>query len=336
MEDERTRRGPRRPLRLTDPQARFLRHVWDYLATAQPGAHSDARLLALVCLLRAARTGVANVTAQDVRSLRVADPVATVSALTDTGWLKTTPSVVLNSDPQTPARCGLPEFVDNPWGIGQKVRTRVSGWSTGTLAHRSLRKKPTGVRLAALYLTTHAAPGGRVDFTANHLIAACALDGVDELVSCLGELVTKGWLGDLPTVTPTGVTAQLGETVAPMAPEPPEETSASPTPHPSNTGLTWPELDAAGSVDERARILISGREAVVAAWVRGFRDEHHHGPNWAAVMAAHDWPPHSHHHGRAAETAFVLLAEDGWLDGLGRPYGLRPGPRLTDQVDADD
>ncbi|QVQ53462.1 hypothetical protein J4H86_06820 [Spiractinospora alimapuensis] len=329
MEDESTRRGPRRPLRLTAPQAKFLRQVWEYLATTRPGADADARLLALVCLLRAARTGVANVTSQDVRSLRVADPETTVSALTETGWLKTTPSAVLNSDAQTPAVCGLPEFVDNPWDVGAKVRTRVSGWSTGTLAHKALRKKSNGTRLAALYLTTYAAPGGGVDFTANHLIAACALDGVDELVSCLGELVTKGWLSDLPTVTATGVSAQLGEAVAPMAPEPPEEPSRPTEPRPVTADLTWPELDAVESVDERAKILVAGRESAVAEWVQAFRAEHHHGPNWAAVMAAHDWPPHSHPHGRAAETAFVLLAEEGWLDGLGRPYGLRPGARFA-------
>lgn len=325
--------GRRALRRLTHPQAQFLRQVWDYLASARPGGNPDERVLALVCLLRAARTGQANLTAQDVRGLRVGDPHATVAALTTSGWLETTPEAVLAADAASPAACALPEFHANPWGVGRKVRARTSGWSTGILAHKLLRKKSNAVRLTALYLTAHAEPDGSVEFHADHLIGACALDGVDELMSALGELVAKGWLAGLPSVGATSVSGHLGETVAPLAPKPPPEeppsadAPASAAEDTDESDASWPELDAAATVAERARILVTGHEADVAHWVRQFRAEHGHGPKWATVAAAQDWPPQRHPHRRATEVAFVLLAEEGWLDGLGRPYGLRPGPQ---------
>lgn len=330
-------RGPRRPVRLTDKQARFMRQVWDYLATAQPGGSPDERLLALVCLLRAARSGHANLLAQDVRSLRVADPHATVAALTASGWLKTTPEAVLAADAQHPASCTLPEFGSNPWSVGRKVRTRASGWSSGVLAHKLLRKTPNTVRLTALYLTSHASPDAAVEFTPDHLVAACALGGIDELASSLKTLVEKGWLAEPPTVGAASVQGRLGEAVAGMAPEPSAE-EAPPAPRAGDTGdsdTAWSELDSTDSVIEQAQILFSGREAEVARWVREFRDKHGHGPNWATVAAAHNWPPRQHRHDPATQAAFALLGEAGWLSGLGQPYGLRPGPRADNPAQED-
>lgn len=332
-----TSRGPRRPLRLTDPQVRFLRQVWDHLATERAGSDPDGRLLALIILLRAARSGRANFTAQDVRGLRAADPLQTVTALTQSGWLRASPEGVMAADAQNPAICAVPLFTDNPWDVGKKIRTRASGWSTGVLAHKLLRKKSNSVRLTALYLLSHATPDGMVEFRADDLVQACALDGLHELVSVLGELVTKGWLADLPTVGATGAVCPLSDAVAGMVPEPPavEETARPPSARElaeetQRTDTAWPDLDSAATVTERAQLLISGREAEVADWVRDFRSEHGHGPNWATVIAAYAWPSHRHRHSRAAETAFVLLAEEGWLSGLSKPYGLSPGTRLPE------
>jgi hypothetical protein len=326
--------GRRRGLRrLTSFQAAVLCRVWDYLASARPGGQPDERLLALVCLLRAVRSGRANLTSQDVRGLRAGDPHAAVAALTGSGWLdSTTPEAVLSAEPMTPAVCLVPEFADNPWDIGEKARTRASGWTSGMLAHKLLRKKSNAVRLTAVYLTSHADPEGAVDFRAEHLMAACALDGVDTLVSCLGELVDAGWLGGVPAVNPDAVSGHLGEAVASLAPQPPppepERSSQAEAPAGAeDTAAPWPELDSAPTVADRAQILIAGREAQVAAWVRAYRDEHGHGPKWADVAAAQGWPPHKHRHKGATETAFVLLAEQGWLEGLGRPYALRPGAK---------
>ncbi|MDS1271851.1 hypothetical protein RIF23_16275 [Lipingzhangella sp. LS1_29] len=327
---------PGQPPRLSPHQLQFLRQVWDYLASARPGSNPDERLLALVCLLRAARAGSANLTAQDMQGMRLADPRATVAALTGSGWLQADPEAVLAADAQYPATCSLPEFSGNPWRVGRQVRTRVSGWTTGTLAHKRLRKKSNAVRLTAVYLVTHSTPDGVVEFTAEHLVAACALSGVDELVTALGELVNKGWLADLPSVGADGVRGQLGAEVLAIAPAPEttpaQQPPAAPSTEANAVDAAWPGLDVAGDVTERARLLISGREDAVATWVREFREKHGHGPSWAAVTAAHTWPSRRHRHGHATELAFVLLAEDGWLAGLSEPYGLRPGPRHTGDV----
>lgn len=93
-----------KPAGLTHRQAEFVRRAWDFLADAPPGGDTDARLLAMLCVVRAARTGSLNLIGADVLGLRVSDPHAVVAALTSSGWLVTTPQSVLDADPgQSPS-----------------------------------------------------------------------------------------------------------------------------------------------------------------------------------------------------------------------------------------
>jgi hypothetical protein len=321
---------PKPVLVLTAGQARFLQRGFDYLATEGPGADPDARLLALICLLRAARSGKANLVAQDVTGLRVTDPRATIAALTDNGWLVTTPQLVLAADSVKPAACTVPMFTDppNPWAVGKNIRTRASGWTTRLLSNKLLRKKPNTVRITALYLTAHAAPDGRIEFTPEHLLNACALGGRTGLVLAIKTLLDIGWLAECRPGT-AGLEARLAEAVLPLAAAPPPPPTP-PNPAKSTSPAKCPATRAAATdvpIAVEAAALIAGREAELTAWVEAFRAEHGHGPSWAVLAAAQGW---SREYGRpraVSSAALMRLHSSGWLEGLRKPYGMRPGPK---------
>lgn len=321
----------RRPLTLTEPQARLLRLALDHLATTRPGHTPDHRLLALVCLLRGVRTGTANLTSQDMRSLRVDDQHATVAALTGPGWLDTTPDTVLRAEPQHPAACGLPQFTDNPWQVGTTVRPRTSGWAAQVLAHKLLRRQPNGVRLTAVYLTAHAR-GAAAEFDPQHLVSACGLADAGDLAEAITRLQDRGWLAECSPLDSSTAHARLTPAVATL---PLQEAPTAGPPHASGRdhrakGRTWPELDAARNQTQRGYLMAENRGTEVAHWVHTFRAEHGHGPSWFLVAEAMGWPPRKHRYGRATQNAFAVLGEAGWLAGYGEPYGLRPGPRYPD------
>ena len=328
-----TGRSRRRPVTLTIPQAQLLWQAWDHLAATQPGTTPDQRLLAMVCLLRGVRTGIANLTSQDMRALRVADQRATVAGLTEPGWLRTTPETVLNAEPQSPAACGLPQFEGNPWQVGNKVRPRTSGWTTRVLTHKLLRKQSNEVRLAALYLTAHAR-GEMVEFTPQHLMTTCALAGAEELIETLAQLQDRGWLAEGSAPDGPTVRFRLAPAVAsfPLQVDPESATSQSSGRDYRGSGRTWPELDTAPNQTVRGHLLASGHEAEVAGWVHDFWQQHGHGPSWFTVAEAMQWPPRKHRYGRATQNAFAVLGEEGWLSGYDEPYGLCPGPRYNHQT----
>ncbi|MFB9907643.1 hypothetical protein [Allokutzneria oryzae] len=311
--------------KLTDAQAKFLRRAWDYLAATQPGRDPDSRLLAMVCLLRAARTGTANLVSQDVRTLRAGDPLAAVSSLTSTGWLSARPESVLAADPESPAACGIPDFADpvNPWGIGKLARTRASGWTLRLLSNKLLRRTSNDVRITALYLTAHAAPDGMVEFVPDYLVAACALEGTNEMADAVRTLLEIGWLAEFHRNGVATSRCRLAEEVLALAPAP-----APPPPSSATKASSWRTAEAdEAAVELQAQQMVAGREVELVRWVTRFWADHGHGPSWSVACGAQGWPRDSGWRRAVSDAALLRLYTTGWLDGLHTPFGMRPGPR---------
>ncbi|WP_055410399.1 hypothetical protein [Frankia sp. ACN1ag] len=150
--------APGRP-RLTGPQAVAARQL--VAAAAALPVSADARLFALVLAVRAARTGWANVTCQDLR--RYANPHGVLDELLAGGWITADddrdPHRVVDADPADalPLQAGgLTGLVDPP--MGELMRSRVSGWITRTSAAKPLKKTDAAARLLALALVLDADP----------------------------------------------------------------------------------------------------------------------------------------------------------------------------------
>ncbi|SHK49541.1 hypothetical protein SAMN05421803_12170 [Nocardiopsis flavescens] len=311
---------PNRDLPLTLHKMEFLREVWAYVASKQVGSDPDARYLALVCALRGAIRGKVYLLGQDMRILRLEDPHAALGDLISSGWLVTTPERVIESHPSDPALCDLPDIEDNPWDIGQGVRSRASGWVGRAMAHKKMRKKPNRLRLTGAYLASRAEPGGRIRVPRVEVTVACALSGPDELTELLA------WLERIEWITPVRddgavIEAELGETtawLAPVAPPPPTPPRTSP----ATTPLQAP-------VGERADALLGDRAAEVGRWVDGYRSDHGHGPSWSTVAEHFGWPPRSAPDHDVTQEIFERLGRRGVLTGFGVPFGLRPGAALS-------
>lgn len=305
----------RRLPRMGPHHAEFFRRLWERTASEGAGTDPDSRLLALTFALRGALRGQANFTAQDLRVLRLEDARASLVALTEPGWLETTPERVMEADAADPALCDLPSLSGSPWKVGNGVRSRASGWFMRTLAHKKMRKKPNRLRLVAAYLALHSEPDGRIRVRADEIVRSCALSGTAELAELLTWSTEISWIEGLSAEN--GVMgASLTEVTLPLAyvPLPP------PTPPrtaPASTPLEVP-------VAERARDLVVGREERIARWVEDYRAEHGHGPSWSVLGKAFGWPPRQAPDHEVTDEVFRLLAEGGWLTGFGTPFGLRP------------
>ncbi|MFD3683920.1 hypothetical protein ACFWTE_03730 [Nocardiopsis sp. NPDC058631] len=310
----------KRALPIGPHHAALLRELWARLSAAHAGTTPDGRLLALTFAVRGAITGRANFTGQDLRMLRLEDAHAALVELTSTGWLASTPEEVIGADAAHPALCDLPGLRGELWTVGNGVRSRASGWLSQALAHKKLRKKPNRLRLVAAYLAVHADHGGAVSLPAGEVVAACALSGAGELSELLAWLAEVSWIEDLSDGATVG--ARLTEITLPLAvrPEPPR---TPPKQVPASTPLDVPVAD-------RARDLLSGREAAVARWVGAYRDEHGHGPSWSAIEQAFGWPPRQAPDHDVTHEVFRLLREGGWLTGFGVPFGLHAGEGRLD------
>ncbi|WP_028649460.1 hypothetical protein [Nocardiopsis sp. CNT312] len=322
----RRREGPklkpnRPPSHLNGHQASLLHRVWAYLAERPVGRDPDSRLLALTCALRGAVKGHANLTGQDLRSLRLEDPRSALTALTSSGWLDTTPEAVIDSDSQNVARCGLPDLEGNPWDTSNGIRSRASGWVSRGLSHKKFRKKPNRLRLTGVYLAARADTRGEISVPVEGVVSACALTGgADEVAELVAWLVRLDWIEE-PAAGAAEVRTRLTELTGPMslAPFPPR------TPPRDAPATTDPDLP----VGERADALLSGREAEVARWVADYRCEHGHGPSWSALSAHFGWPARQAPDHEVSQEVFARLREGGWLVGMGVPFGLRPGPTAS-------
>lgn len=162
----------------------LLRHV-----TSLPLPGADARLLAVVVAIRAARGGVGNLTGVDLSGLRLGDPHGAVDALRGLGWR--IDDALLSGDPATPVPVTVPAFADageHPLPLGAHTRSRVSGWTTRTLAAKPLKKLPPAGRLAGLFLAAHGTPD-RPQPLPSDLPPACR--------AALPDLLSRGFIAEL-------------------------------------------------------------------------------------------------------------------------------------------
>jgi hypothetical protein len=124
--------------------------------SALPLPSPDAQLLAVVVTIRAARGGVGNLTGADLSSLRLADPRGAVEAGRNLGWQLS--DALFDGDPDTSVAVTVPDLaaeVGHPLPFGKQTRSRVSGWTTRTLAAKPVKKTTPATRLAALYLAAY-------------------------------------------------------------------------------------------------------------------------------------------------------------------------------------
>ncbi|MFJ8884610.1 hypothetical protein ACIRJR_14560 [Streptomyces sp. NPDC102402] len=339
------------PFLLTPRQGEAARALLAYLGSL-PLRGADAQLLAVVVAIRAARGGIGNLTGQDVRSLRLADPEAAVVALAPLGWQGQ--EALLGGDLVTPVKVTVPDLGGSQeprLPFGKVMRSRVSGWTTRTLASKPVRKTSSASRLAALFLAAHG-PVDAYGTVPAHL--------PDDCRAALPELLAKGFLRELD-----GSRYLLADAVRHLSGTRPPSDTPPAVREPEEEQPSWDEWKDRASVALRRHVeAVEGcpecslstarvseafmRKAVPAqfqekvrtaygAWVArypdqgplaaefaaAFRAEHGHGPSVKQLCKALGWGKMS----RELRIHVIrrLIAE-GWLTNTEPvPWTLRPG-----------
>ncbi|MCX4481655.1 hypothetical protein OOK44_35370 [Streptomyces cellulosae] len=172
------------PALLTIQQGEAARLLLSHVVSLRL-AGADAQLLATVITIRAARGGSGNITGKDLDSLRLGDAHGAVAELTALGWQFA--GDLLGVDRETPVAVTVPGLAD-ALPISRTARSRVSGWTTRTLASKMAKKATPSARLAALFLAAHSSNdryGVLPDGMPEHCRAA------------LPELLATGFLAEL-------------------------------------------------------------------------------------------------------------------------------------------
>ncbi|WP_405943496.1 hypothetical protein [Streptomyces sp. NBC_00932] len=179
------------PYLLTPGQGEAARALLTFVGSLPLDGSSDAQLLAAVIAIRAARDGSGNLTGVDLRSLRLGDAEGALLALSGLGWQPQ--GDLLAGDPSTPVSVTVPELSGEPRPdrsllFGKLQRSRVSGWTTRTLAAKPVKKASSPARLAALFLAAHS----RSDRTGT---LPAGLPG--QCHAALPELLAKNFLSEV-------------------------------------------------------------------------------------------------------------------------------------------
>ncbi|WP_307123089.1 hypothetical protein [Streptomyces sp. B1I3] len=339
-----------RPFLLTHQQGEAARRLLGYVGSL-PLMTADAQLLATVVSIRAARSGIGNLTAQDLRSLRLADAEGAVAAVAVLGWQGQ--DALFGGSPDVPVPIVVPDLAAGPdrrLPFGKLMRSRVSGWVIRTLAAKPVRKASSEARLGALFLAAHG-PSDAYGPIPDELPAWCR--------AALPELLAKGFLLDLDAHR-----YRLAEPVRhlsgmrPPPPAPPRVDEAAPQ-------LTWEGWKARASValrrhaeavehcpqcalptekvaeafmrvavpvqaDEKMRAAYAAWEAGhpgegprAAQFAAAFRASHGHGPSVKQLCLGMGW-------GKQRRELRVLIVRrlivDTWLTNTDPvPWTLRPG-----------
>ncbi|MEU1212465.1 hypothetical protein ACFYSH_14510 [Streptomyces sp. NPDC005791] len=317
----------------------------------------DAQLLAVVVAIRAARSGIGNLTGQDVRSLRLADSGAAVTALGALGWQGY--EALLGEDLVTPVGVAVPDLADRTDArlpFGKVMRSRVSGWTVRTLSAKPVKKTSTAARLAALFLAAYG-PADEHGTLPAHLPEECR--------AALPDLLTKGFLQEWD-----GDRYLLAEAVRHLSgTRPPADIPPVTRDEPEEEQLSWEEWKDRASValrrhveavercpecslttarvseafmrkavpaqcEEKVRRAYSTWAAthpdqgpVAAEFAAEFRAAHGHGPSVKQLCEALSWGKMSRQ-----LRIFVIrrLIADGWLMNTDPvPWTLRPGKAAT-------
>ncbi|MFJ8858109.1 hypothetical protein ACIRD8_06685 [Streptomyces sp. NPDC102451] len=341
-----------KPFLLTPSQGEAARTLLAYVGSL-PLKGADAQLLAAVVTIRAARSGVGNLTGQDLRSLRLADPEGAVTSFAALGWQGQ--EALLGEDLVTPVGVVVPDLAGRPGSrlpFGKVMRSRVSGWTIRTLSAKPVKKTSTAARLAALFLAAHG-PADEHGTLPAHL--------PDDCRAALPELLAKGFLQELD-----GDRYLLSEAVRHLSGvRPPSDTPAGTSDEPDAEQLSWDEWKDRASValrrhveavescaecslstarvseafmrtavpaqfEEKVRRAHSAWEVkfpdqgpAAAEFAAEFRAAHGHGPSVKQFCRAMGWGKMSR---ELRMYVIRRLIADGWLMNTDPvPWTLRPG-----------
>ncbi len=143
----------------------------------------------MVVAIRAARSGIGNLTGTDLSALRLADARGAVDALRDLGWQMD--DALFDGDPATPVPITVPDLAhdtNHPLPFGKNMRSRVSGWTTRALSAKPVKKLPPPARLAGLFLAAH---------STSKLFGQIPPDLPKACRDALPDLLRKGFLAEL-------------------------------------------------------------------------------------------------------------------------------------------
>lgn len=305
---------------LSRRQAAVLQAALDRVAVTAPSRGPDVRLAAVWWGVQAIWCGELELSAPELERIPVPGIAAALSELTASGWLRADPDEVAATGDDEPALGVIPDLVgDDPslW-LARDAATHLGAWVRRLLKHPLLADASSVHHLVALYLTAHALPDRRVEVPLDVLVAGSAADCAEQVEAAVEELHQAGWLSQPPARADGLLGARLSETAAAIA---------SPSP-PVYEPLGYHPADPAKY--ERGAALVDGRQEDMARWVEDYRTRHGHGPSWRILRNAHIdhddpmrmEPTHS--------KAIASLCKSGWLVGVGRPYGLRPGWRYRE------
>ncbi|MCT9093944.1 hypothetical protein N4G70_34565 [Streptomyces sp. ASQP_92] len=342
------------PFLLTSVQGEAARALLRYVASL-PLPGPDAQLIATVVAIRAARSGTANLTGQDLSGLKLSDPRGAVDALRGLGWQ--VDDALFDGDPPTPVPVTVPALVredDHPLPFGKQTRSRVSGWTTRALSAKPVKKLPPAARLASLFLAAHSTSKllGQIP---PDLPAACR--------ASLPELLQKGFLTEFsedryrlapavqhlsgqrrPTAEEQSIKTAFAEPQFDVAAWEQWKNTATPA---LRRHVEAVELCAVCALPvERVAEAFTGvvrspffsqavknaygdwkdahpdRGPQAAAFTIAFRTEHGHGPSYAQLCAGLGWEM------KRSLRGFVVkrLLSNEWLTDTGTvPWTLRPG-----------
>ncbi|WP_037682449.1 hypothetical protein [Streptomyces griseus] len=351
---------PALPFLLTTKQGHAARTLLSYVA-ALPLSSPDAQLLAVTVAIRAARGGVGNLTGIDLRSMKLTDPEQVVADLRGLGWQ--IPDQLLVGDPESPVSVTVPALTaqsDHPLPFGKQMRSRVSGWTTRTLAAKPVRKASPATRLAALFLAAHASSmlNGTLP---SDLPGACRTALPDLLVkNFLTDLSGDHYRLDAGVRHLTGLLPHPADPEEPAAPAPPRRVAEQPQISPAewaqwkaqvspalrrhaeaveNCPVCKLPADQVATAFTATRPLVPSprhvREAygvwkeqhpergpLAAQFTVAFRAEHGHGPSYNQLCTGLGW-----NLPRTVRTFIVrrLLANEWLTETAPKPWTLRPG-----------
>lgn len=174
------------PPLLTIQQGEAARRLLNHVASLRL-AGADAQLLAVVIAIRAARGGAGNITGQDLDCLRLEDASTAVAELISLGWQFA--GGLLDGDRATPVAVtvSVPGLA-GALAVSRTTRSRVSGWTTRTLASKTLKKASPTARLAALFMAAH---------SSNNLHGVVPPQMPGHCRAALPELLDRGFLTEL-------------------------------------------------------------------------------------------------------------------------------------------
>jgi len=172
------------PPLLTIQQGEAARRLLGHVASLRL-AGADAQLLATVIAIRAARAGSGNITGQELDFLRLGDASTAVAELASLGWQFA--GDLLGGDRETPVAVTVPGLAD-ALPISRTARSRVSGWTTRTLASKTVKKASPSARLAALFLAAH---------SSNDRYGVVPQEMPEHCCAVLPELLDRGFLVEL-------------------------------------------------------------------------------------------------------------------------------------------